>query len=84
MTGTLDGMMPTPDGHAVTGPPLRSAAHAARPSVPLSRALTMAAAGVVLLAALGMGISACVGSAGPVPSAPTSARLITVTPSAHP
>lgn len=84
MTGTLDAMTSPPAGHTVTGHPRGSAAHAVRPSVPLPRMLAMSAAGAVLLATLGLGVSACLGSAGRAPSAPTSARLITVTPSGHP
>ncbi len=64
--------------HTVTGTPNGPPAHAARP--PLPTAVWVSAAGLLVLAA---GVVAAVGavvSAGPVPSAPSSAQSITVTP----
>ncbi len=73
-----------PAGHTVTGPPSGPAAHAARPSVPLARLMVVVAAAAVLVALLGVGIWAYLGSVGPSTSTPTSAKLITVAPSGHP
>ena len=73
-----------PAGHTVTGPPRGSAVHAARPSVRPTRLLAITATAAVLVAALGLGVSACLGSTGRSGSTPTSARLITVSPSGHP
>lgn len=73
-----------PPGHTVTGTPTASAAHAARPPVPVARLMAILAAGAVLLAAVGLGVSAGLASTGPSTGTPTSARLITVSPSEHP
>ena len=64
--------------HTVTGTPGGTPAHAARP--PLPTAVWVGTAGLLVLAA---GVVAAVGtlvSAGPIPSAPSSAQSITVTP----
>ncbi len=84
MSGTPVPMASHPAGHTVTGPPTATAAHAARPSVRPTRLLAIAAAAAAIAAAIGLGMSACLASAGPSGSAPTSARLITVSPSGHP
>ena len=73
-----------PAGHTVTGPPTGSAAHAARPPVPVARLMAILGSGVLLLAAIGVGVSAVLASTGPSTGTPTSARLITVSPSGHP
>lgn len=73
-----------PVRHTVTGPPARSPAHAARPPAPVARVLAIATAGAALLAMTGLGVWAYLGSPGPSTSTPTSARLITVSPSADP
>jgi hypothetical protein len=83
MSGTPVPMASHPAGHTVTGPPTGTAVHAARPSVRPTRLLAIAAAAAIA-AAIGLGVSACLASAGPTGSAPTSARLITVSPSGHP
>jgi hypothetical protein len=77
-------MTPHPAGHTVTGAPTGSAAHAARPPVPLRRLLAIVAAGALLTALIGLGIAAHLGSTGPATSRPASARLITVSPPARP
>ena len=58
--------------------------HAARPPMPPARLMATVATGVVLLAAIGLGVWAYLGAPGPSTSTPTSARLITVSPSVHP
>ena len=73
-----------PVRHTVTGPPGRSPAHAARPPAPVARVIAIGAAGFVLLAMIGLGVWAYLGSPGPSTSTPTSARLITVSPSDDP
>jgi hypothetical protein len=64
--------------HTVTGAPSGPPGHAAR--APMPAAVWVGAAGLLVLAA---GLVAAVGTlvpAGPVPSAPSSAHSITVTP----
>lgn len=75
-------MVSNPPGHTVVGQPAGCAAHAARPTMPAARLLVFGAAAVVLLSGVGVGLAACVRGAGSSPSAPRTAQLITVTPSA--
>lgn len=77
-------MTPHPARHTVTGPPSRQAAHAARPPMPTARLLGITGVAATLLGLLGLGLWALLASGGPATSTPTSAQLITVTPSAHP
>ncbi|MEI6251243.1 MAG: hypothetical protein WCP30_00355 [Mycobacteriaceae bacterium] len=77
-------MTPHPARHTVTGLPAGSPAHAARPSVPPAHLVVVLATGAVLLAAITLGIWAYLGSTGHSTSTPTSAELITVSPSGHP
>lgn len=84
MTRHTDRMTPDPARHTVTGPPPRPAAHFARPPMPPAHLLATTAAAAIVLALIGLGLWALLASGGPATSTPTSAQLITVTPSAHP
>ena len=68
-----------PPQHEVTGSPRPYAAHAARPAARTGVLVTALLVGALVIPAVGVGVGALVKSAGPSPSTPTSARLITVT-----
>jgi len=70
--------------HEVTGSPRPYAAHAARPAARTSVLVTALLVGALVISAVGVGVGALVKSAGPAPSTPTSARLITVTDAVTP
>jgi hypothetical protein len=73
-----------PARHTVTGAPAASAAHAARPPIHLARLLALLAATAGVLALFALGIWAFLGSVEPSSgSTPSSAQLITVSPSQH-
>ena len=68
-----------PPPHEVTGSPRPYAAHAARPAARTGVLVTALLVAALVITAVGVGVGALVKSAGPSPSTPTSARLITVT-----
>jgi len=76
-----DRVQPHPPAHEVTGPPLVRAAHAARPPVP-TRPMVIGIVSALAIIAVALGVGILVTAAEPATSTPTSARLITVTPTA--
>ena len=77
-------MVSPPSTHRATGRPSRRPAHAARPMAGTGRLLLGGAAAAALLIALAAGTSILLQSGGPATSTPTSARLITVSPTVPP
>ena len=77
-------MASPPSAHRVTRQPSRRPAHAARPTAATGRLLLGAAAAAALLIALAAGTSILLQSGEPATSTPTSARLITVSPTVPP
>ena len=79
------GQVESPDPrHRVTGSPNAGATHAARPSLTPARAAATLAAIAALGITVGLGVAVLLRKVGPTSSSPTSAKLITVTPSAVP
>ena len=70
-------------GHRVTGPAsVTGPAHADRPWPAPARLVAVAAGGAAIITAIGLGVAGCLTAVGSSRSTPTSASLITVTPSA--
>lgn len=79
-----NGQVDLPDtAHRVTGVPTTRAAHAVRPVSP-ARVVGFGAAVAAVAAAAALGVAAVLHDSGPTHSSPTSAQLMTVTPSPFP
>jgi len=72
-------VQPHPPTHEVTGPPPMGAAHAARPPV-RSGPVVIGIASALVITAIALGVGTLVMAAGSATSTPTSAGLITITP----
>jgi hypothetical protein len=83
-TGQTDPVQFPPTQNRVTAIPNTRAAHAARPAASPARVAAVAAIVGALGLAAGLGVTALLGRTGPSTSTPTSAQLMTVTPSPFP